>query len=75
VEIPAGSGNYESYTNPMDHYHVFDLGLEQTLYQGNYIKKLQLGFYVNNLLNTSYENERGYPMTDRTFIGSLKASF
>lgn len=74
-ETPAGSGNYVSIDNPMDAYHVFDLSVKQKLYSGQIIKDLCLGFYVNNMFDEDYENTRGYPMTDRTFTGSLSFRF
>lgn len=75
AEEPEGSGNWIAYDNPMDAYHVFDLGVEQTIYSGSSTQNLVLGFYVNNLLNEEYENSRGFPMTDRTYTGVVTFSF
>ena len=75
AEKPEGSGNWTAYDNPMDAYHVFDLGVEQTIYSGPAIQNLMLGFYVNNLFDEEYENTRGFPMTDRTFIGAVSFLF
>ena len=75
AEEPEGSGNWAAYDNPMDAYHVFDLGVEQTIYSGPAIQNLMLGFYVNNLFDEEYENTRGFPMTDRTFIGAVSFLF
>jgi outer membrane receptor protein involved in Fe transport len=72
TESPAGSGNYVSYDNPMSAYNVFDLGINQTLFNGQrLVKDLSVGFYVNNLFNEKYENSQGYPMTEQSFTAKL----
>ncbi len=64
------------YDNPMAAYHVFDFGIEQTLFKEyGFIKDGVLKFYVNNLLDEEYENTRGYPMTDRTYGVALSFGF
>ena len=53
---------------PMDAYHVFDLGVEQTLFKKwGFLQNGVLKVYVNNLFDEEYENLSGYPATDQTF--------
>lgn len=71
-EEPEGSDIWHCYDNPMDSYDVFDFAVEQTLFKKyGVLKDVVLKFYVNNLFDEEYENSRGYPMTDRTYGGSL----
>ncbi len=45
-------------------------------YQKNWNKiNTALGFRVNNLMDTNYENRRGYPMYGRNYLIELKISF
>jgi len=75
-EEPEGSDIWHCYDNPMDSYDVFDFAIEQTLFKKRgFMKDVVLKFYVNNLFDEDYENSRGYPMTDRTYGGSLSFSF
>lgn len=75
-EEPEGSDIWHCYDNPMDSYHVFDVGIEQTLFKEyGFIKDGVLKFYVNNLFDEDYENSRGYPMTDRTYGAALSFGF
>lgn len=60
----------------LDSYHVFDLAVEQNLFQNwNHIKKGTLKVYVNNVFDETYSNSEGYPMTDRTFGVALNLKF
>ena len=73
TELNDGSGDWISYDNPMDAYHVFDFGIEQNIDLGRLgLKDMVLGAYINNLFDEEYEEYRGYPMTDRTFTGSVR---
>lgn len=75
-EDPPDSGHIISYENPMNSYQVFDFAVEQRLvHDRKYIKDLSVKFFVNNLTNQGYEEEDGYPMTDRTYGIALKGSF
>lgn len=75
-EDPPDSGNIISYENPMNSYQVFDLAIEQRLIHDQpSIKDLRVKLFINNLTNERYEEERGFPMTDRTFGVALKGSF
>ncbi len=75
-EVPPGSGNLMTYDEPIDRYHVFDFAIEQTLFKEHkYIKDAVLKFYIKNLFDEDYENQRGFPMTDRTFGGSISFKF
>ena len=61
-------GEWSFMEIPMDAYHIFDLAIEQTLFdQWSIFKHATLKFYVNNLFDETYENLSGYPATDRTF--------
>ena len=75
-EEPVNSGNWVCYDYPVDAYHVFDFGIEQILFKNyHFIKDTVLTLYVNNLLNEEYENDEGFPMTDRTFGAGLTFRF
>lgn len=75
-EDPPESGNWLTYDVPMAAYHVFDFGIEQTLFKEfGFIKDGVLKLYVNNLFDEKYENSRGYPMTDRTYGVALNFEF
>ncbi len=75
-EVPPGSGNLMTYDVPMDSYHVFDFSVEQTLFKKHrYIKDAKLKFYIKNIFDEHYENQLGFPMTDRTFGGSISFKF
>ncbi len=75
-EEPPDSGHIISYENPMNSYQVFDFAIEQNLIQDKlHIKDLSVKLFINNLFNESYEEERGYPMTDRTYGIALKGLF
>ena len=53
---------------PMDAYHVFDLAVEQTLFETwGFLKNGVVKVYSNNLFDEDYENLSGYPATDQTF--------
>ena len=52
----------------MDSYHLFDIGVRQQLFEKwGFAHNGFLRLFINNLGNTSYEDSRGYPSTDRTF--------
>ena len=79
-EVPPGSGNLISYDEPIGAYHVFDFSIEQKLNLGKilgntYIKEATFKFYIKNLFDKFYENQRGFPMTDRNFGGSISIKF
>lgn len=75
-EEPPESGFWHCYDNPMDSYHVVNFAIEQKLFTKHpYIKDARVKFYINNLFDEDYENMRGYPMTDRTFGGSISFRF
>ena len=75
-EVPPNSGNWVCYDYPIDAYHVFDFGIEQTLFKNRrFIKDAVLTLYVNNLFDSEYENAEGFPMADRTFGAGLRFRF
>jgi outer membrane receptor protein involved in Fe transport len=56
----------------IDAHSLVDLGLRQKLFEKwGFAKDAYLNFFVNNAFNTDYEDNRGYPATDRTFGVSL----
>jgi len=75
TEQPAGSGNYVSRDNPMDAFHLFDFGVEQSLFSNKIFKDVVVGLYVNNLFDEDYEESRGYPMPGRSITGSIRLRF
>ncbi|MCI5126269.1 MAG: hypothetical protein D3925_17790 [Candidatus Electrothrix sp. AR5] len=57
-------------------YNVFDLGVQQTLFEDTYnMKNLKLNVYVKNLLDEEYQETKGIPATDRTFGATLSMRF
>ena len=69
-EVSAGEWVFNEVA--MDAYHVFDLAVQQNLFEKwGLLKNAVLKVYVNNLLDEDYENLSGYPATDRTFGFSL----
>lgn len=53
---------------PIDAHSLVDFGVRQTLFQKwGPLHNASVRVYVNNLLNETYEDARGYPSTDRTF--------
>jgi iron complex outermembrane receptor protein len=65
VEVAADE--YVFYSVPMDAYHVFDLACQQQVFETfGYLKNGKVKLYINNLFNETYEDSRGYPMTDQT---------
>lgn len=75
-EEPPNSGNFVCYDYPLAAYHVFDFGIEQTLFKAHgFIKGTVLKLYVNNLFDEEYEEDEGFPMTDRTYGAALSFSF
>lgn len=79
-EVPPGSGHLMTYDEPIERYHIFDFAIEQKLNLKKilgdiHIKEATLKFYVKNLFDEDYENQRGFPMTDRTFGGSISFKF
>ncbi|MFW6178985.1 MAG: TonB-dependent receptor [Desulfohalobiaceae bacterium] len=58
---------YEFHETDIDAFHVFDLAVEQQLFQEwQGVKDGRLKFYVKNLLDRDYTNSSGYPALDRT---------
>ena len=52
---------------PIDAHSLVDFGVRQTLFQKwGPLHNASVRVYVNNLLNETYEDARGYPSTDRT---------
>lgn len=63
---------YEFDETEVDAFHVFDLGVEQRLFdQWNGIKDGRLKIYVKNLFDRDYVNSGGEPAVDRTMGASL----
>jgi iron complex outermembrane receptor protein len=63
-------------TVPMSAYHVFDVAVEQTCFKKvSFLENVNLKFYINNLFDEEYENDSGYPMTDRTYGAALSFTF
>ena len=57
-------------------YNVFDLGVEQVLFESKgYLKDTVLNVYVKNVLDEDYLEVSGYPATDRTFGATLSMHF
>ncbi len=65
--VETAPDNWVFYAVPMEEHHVFDLGCEYKLFKKyGYLCDGRVKLYVNNLLDETYEDSRGYPMTDRT---------
>ncbi|MGD9210762.1 MAG: TonB-dependent receptor, partial [Desulfobacteraceae bacterium] len=55
-----------------DPYHLFDVGISQTLIESKgTLKDMILSFYIKNLFDESYYDSSGFPATDRTYGVSL----
>lgn len=58
---------YEFTDIAIDSFHLFNLAVEQTLFdKWNGMKNGVLKLYVKNLFDEEYKNTSGYPATDRT---------
>ena len=55
---------------PVAAYHIFDIGLKH-----DFTENLSVKVFVENLFNEEYENDQGYPMTDRSFGVAMNARF
>ena len=68
--------NLEVRDAVLESYHVVDFAIEQTLFENwQNFKTAKLKLYINNLFEEEYSNNRGYPMTDRTFGAALNFRF
>ncbi len=75
-EEPPNSGNWVCYDYAMAEHNVFDFGIEQILFKDQgLIKDAVLKLYVNNLFDEEYEDDEGFPMTDRTYGAALSFRF
>ena len=65
--VEVATDVYVFHAVPMKAYHVFDLACQQQVFEkfGSF-KDGKVKLYINNLLNETYQDSRGYPMTDRT---------
>ncbi len=60
----------------IDDYHVFDIAIQQTIFEKwGALKNGMVKLYINNLLDEEYENLSGYPATDRTYGAALSFDF
>jgi iron complex outermembrane receptor protein len=67
---------WHSYKIKVDAYHVFDLAVEQKLFEKwGFARNAVIKFYINNLLDEEYQEDDGYPATDRTFGVYAKLEF
>ncbi|MBI9083674.1 MAG: TonB-dependent receptor [Desulfobacterales bacterium] len=65
--IEVAPDDWVFYAVPMKAYHVFDLACRKQVFEKfGHFRDGQVKLYINNLLNETYEDSRGYPMTDRT---------
>jgi iron complex outermembrane receptor protein len=65
--IEVAEDEYEFRETEVDAFHVFDLGVEQRLFdQWRGIKSGMLKVYVKNLFDRDYINSSGEPAVDRT---------
>jgi len=74
--IDEDAGEWEVREIQIDSYEIFDLAVEQTLFEKwGFIREGSLKLYVNNLLDKEYQTSRGYPATDRTYGIALSFGF
>tara|TARA_B100000315_G_scaffold258361_1_gene310183 strand:+ start:129 stop:2015 length:1887 start_codon:yes stop_codon:yes gene_type:complete len=66
------SSRYTNATNSLSLAHDWTVDLSAAYQLNDYAK---VEFDVKNLLNRLYEEQRGYPLPQRTFYGGLKLSF
>jgi len=74
-ETPPGSDNWVFHQLSNPGYNVFDLGMEQVLYERKGLFDAVLNVYVKNLFDEEYMESNGYPATDRTFGAALRLRF
>ena len=68
--------NLEVRDVELESYNVVDFAVEQRLFDNWHgLKTAKLKLYVNNLFDEEYSNDRGYPMTDRTFGAAMSLRF
>lgn len=75
-EDPPGSDDWHFTETAISAYNVVDAAVEQTLfkeYKGMRDAKLKL--FATNIFDERYENQDGYPATDRTIGAAFSISF
>ncbi len=75
-EDPPGSDNWSFTETSISAYNVVDVAVEQTLfkeYKGMRDAKIKL--FATNIFDERYENEDGYPATDRTIGVAFSIGF
>jgi outer membrane cobalamin receptor len=74
--IDEDEGEWEVREVQIESYEIFDLAVEQTLFdEWGFVKEGVLKLYVNNLLDKEYQTSLGYPATDRTYGIALSFGF
>ena len=74
--IEVAEDIYEFRETEVDAFHVFDLGVEQRLFdQWHGIKNGMVKVYVKNLFDRDYVNSSGQPALDRTMGAALSFKY
>lgn len=74
--VEVAEDEYEFRETDVDAFHVFDLGVEQRLFdQWRGIKSGMLKVYVKNLFDRDYVNSSGEPALDRTMGAAVSFNY